>query len=113
MTWFYAWTVPRSGCAEAKSGRKGRRRFVSGKVKMNTIKATVVADQDANVLWTGAIVPDRMHDQTAVKCHGIDALIESFPDVMVLVDAGYRGLAKAHLRTGDRAAAQAGQGRHL
>ncbi len=63
---------------------------------MNTIKTTVVADQDGNVLWTGALVPGRMHDQTAVKCHGIDALIDSFPGVSVLVDAGYRGLAKAH-----------------
>ncbi len=77
---------------------------------MNTIKTTVIADQHRNVLWTGAIVPGRMHDQTAVKCHGIDALIEFFPDVSVLVDAGYRGLGKAHLRTGDRSAAQAGQG---
>ncbi len=111
--WFYVWTVPKSGCAEVKSGRKGRRRFVSGKVKMNTIKTTVVANQDANVLWAGAIVPGRMHDQTAVKRHGIDALIESFPDVRVLVDAGYRGLGKAHPRTGDRPAAQAGRGRHL
>lgn len=79
-----------------KAGRKGRRRFVSGKMKMNTIKTTVIADRDGNVLWTGATVPGRMHDQTAVKCHGIDSLIEMHPDVKLLVDAGYRGLAKAH-----------------
>ena len=67
---------------------------MSGKVKMNTIKTTVISDQDRNVLWTGATVPGRMHDQTAVKCHGINALIEPFPDVGVLVDAGYRGWPK-------------------
>lgn len=79
-----------------KAGRKGRRRFVSGKAKMNTIKTTVVADQDGNMLWAGATVPGRMHDQTAVKCHGIDSLIDMHPGVTVLVDAGYRGLARDH-----------------
>lgn len=79
-----------------RAGRKGRRRFVSGKMKMNTIKTTVISDQDRNLLWAGATVPGRMHDQTAVKCHGIDALIDLHPGVNLLVDAGYRGLANAH-----------------
>ena len=79
-----------------KQGCKGRRRFVSGKMKMNSIKATVISDKDRNLLWAGAIVPGRMHDQTAVKCHGIDSLIDWYPDVSILVDAGYRGLAKDH-----------------
>ena len=77
-------------------GYKGRRRFVSGKMKMNSIKATVICDQDRNLLWVGAIVPGRMHDQTAVKHHGIESLLDWYPGVEVLVDAGYRGLAKAH-----------------
>lgn len=65
---------------------------------MNTVKATTVAvaDGDGNVLWVGAVVPGRMHDQTAVKRAGIDALLDNFGQVGVLVDAGYRGLARDH-----------------
>jgi hypothetical protein len=79
-----------------RKGKRGRNRFISGKVKMNTIKTTVIADETGHVLWTGATVPGRMHDQTAVKTAGIDALLEAHPDVGVLVDAAYRGLARDH-----------------
>ena len=33
-----------------------------------------------------------MHDQTALKTKGICDLLERFPRVKALVDAGYRGL---------------------
>ena len=35
-----------------------------------------------------------MHDQTAVKTEGIEALFERYPQVKAKADAGYRGLAK-------------------
>jgi hypothetical protein len=35
-----------------------------------------------------------MHDQTALKTDGIGDLLEWFPQVKALVDAGYRGLAR-------------------
>jgi hypothetical protein len=76
------------------ANRPGRRAFVSGKKKQNTIKATVASDADGRPLWVGAIRPGRMHDQTAVKTEGIDGLLDQHPDVEALVDAGYRGLAK-------------------
>lgn len=78
------------------ANRPGRRAFVSGKKKQNTVKATVVSDADGRPLWVGAIRPGRMHDQTAVKTEGIDDLLDQHPDVEALVDAGYRGLAKGH-----------------
>jgi len=37
-----------------------------------------------------------MHDQTAARTDGIDDLLDAYPDVKVLVDSGYRGLAKDH-----------------
>lgn len=37
-----------------------------------------------------------MHDQTAVHTEGIADLIDAYPDVKVLVDSGYRGLANDH-----------------
>jgi hypothetical protein len=76
--------------------RPGRRAFVSGKRKQNTIKATIASDGQGRPLWCGAIRPGRMHDQTAVKTEGINDLLDAYPEVTFLVDSGYRGLAKQH-----------------
>jgi DDE superfamily endonuclease len=77
-----------------RANRPGRRAFVSGKMKQNTKKATVISDEKGRTLWTGAFRPGRMHDQTALKTEGICDLFERFPQVKAKVDAGYRGLAK-------------------
>jgi hypothetical protein len=74
--------------------RPGRRAFISGKMRQNTMKATVITDADGRTLWTGAFRPGRQHDQTALKTEGICDLFEQFSEVNALVDAGYRGLAK-------------------
>ncbi|MFH9125691.1 transposase family protein [Streptomyces globisporus] len=54
-----------------KAGRPGRRAFVSGTRKQNTIKTTTVSDGQGRLLWSGASRPGRMHDQTAVRTEGI------------------------------------------
>jgi hypothetical protein len=79
-----------------RAGRPGRTAFVSGKLKQNTIKTTVAADQHGATLWCGSIRPGRMHDTTAVRVEGIDALLAQYPDVQLLVDAGYQGVARDH-----------------
>jgi hypothetical protein len=79
-----------------KANRPGRRAFVSGKRKQNTIKATVASDDHGRPLWSGAIRPGRMHDQTAIRTEGIDNLLDVYADVQLLVDSGYRGLAGTH-----------------
>jgi hypothetical protein len=79
-----------------KANRPGRRAFVSGKKKQNTIKATVASDARGRPMWVGATRPGRMHDQTAVKTEGIDNLLDQYPTVKFLVDSGYRGLANDH-----------------
>jgi len=53
------------------AGRPGRRAFVSGKKKANTIKFTKVCDERGRTLWDGAFRPGRMHDQTALQTDGI------------------------------------------
>jgi hypothetical protein len=78
-----------------RAKRPGRRAFVSGKRKQNTIKTTAVSDAPGRTLWAGAVRPGRMHDQTAVKTEGIQDLLRQNPTVSVRVDTGYRGLAKA------------------
>ncbi|MGH9260259.1 MAG: transposase family protein [Acidimicrobiales bacterium] len=77
-----------------RAGRAGRKAFISGKMRQNTKKATVVTDEKGRTLWTGAVRPGRMHDQTALKTDGICDLFETYPQVEALVDAGYLGLAK-------------------
>jgi hypothetical protein len=74
--------------------RPGRRAFVSGKAKQNTIKATVISDEHGATLFSGVYRPGRMHDTTAVRSHGIDDLLQAYPQVKMRVDAGYQGLAR-------------------
>ncbi|MFE5511646.1 transposase family protein [Streptomyces sp. NPDC056529] len=78
------------------AGRGGRRAFVSGKKKQNTMKATVVADRHGHTLWAGNPRPGRMHDTTAIRGEGIDELFRHFPEVHVLLDKGYLGLRRDH-----------------
>ena len=79
-----------------RAGRCGRTAVVSGKAKQNTIKTTLISDPDGAMLWCGAHRPGRMHDATAVTTEGIEALRCQYPQVKVLVDTGYRGLATTH-----------------
>ena len=76
------------------AGRPGRRAFVSGKKKQNTIKSTAVSDGQGRLLWLGAFRPGRMHDVTAVRTEGIEDLLRAHPEVGAEVDTGYRGLAR-------------------
>jgi hypothetical protein len=78
-----------------RANRPGRRAFVSGKRKQNTIKTTTIGDGRGRTLWAGAVRPGRMHDQTAVKTEGIEDLLRQHSTVQATVDEGYRGLATA------------------
>ncbi|WP_190160985.1 transposase family protein [Streptomyces litmocidini] len=78
------------------AGRGGRRAFVSGKKKQNTMKATVIADSQGRTLWTDALRPGRMHDATAACNEGIGTCFQHFPDVEVLLDDGCPGLRRDH-----------------
>jgi hypothetical protein len=78
-----------------RANRLGRRAFISGKKRQNTIKATTLCDGQGRTLWAGAVRPGRMHDQTAIRTEGIEDLLRQHDDVHATVDAGYQGLAKA------------------
>lgn len=75
-------------------GRPGRRAFVSGKRRQNTIKTTTISDGQGRMLLSGVVRPGRMHDQTAVRTEGIAEQFRLRPPVKSEVDAGYAGLAK-------------------
>jgi DDE superfamily endonuclease len=76
------------------ANRPGRRAFVSGKKKQNTIKPTAISDGGGRLLWLGAIRPGRMHDVTALRTEGIEDLLRAYPQVTADADAGYQGLAR-------------------
>lgn len=76
--------------------KPGRRAFVSGKKKQNTIKFTKWCDPQGRTLLDSTFRPGRMHDQTGLQTDGIDDLFEQFPDVECEMDAGYRGLHRDH-----------------
>jgi hypothetical protein len=77
-----------------RANRAGRRAFVSGKKKQNTIKPTVISDAKGRLLWCGATRPGRMHDVTALRTEGVEDLLRRYPTVHVRVDSGYQGLAR-------------------
>jgi hypothetical protein len=79
-----------------QAGRGGRRVFVSGKKKQNTMKATVIAGWRGRTLWTDALRTGRMHDATAARNEGIAVCFQHFPNVEVLLDDGYLGLSRDH-----------------
>ncbi|MFF2466369.1 transposase family protein [Streptomyces mirabilis] len=76
-----------------QANRPGRRAFVSGKKKQNTIKTTTISDGQGSTLFSGAVRPGRMHDQTAMRTEGIAEHLRLHPTVKAEVDEGYRGLA--------------------
>jgi hypothetical protein len=77
-----------------KANRPGRRAFVSGKKKQNTMKPTVISDGRGRLVWCGATRPGRMHDVTALRSEGIADLLRQYPTVRAKVDSGYQGLAR-------------------
>ena len=77
-----------------KAGRPGRRAFVSGKKKQNTVKSTVISDDGGRMLRAGAFRPGRMHDATAVRTEDIEDLLRHYPDVQAEVDSGHQGQAR-------------------
>ena len=77
-----------------QAGRPGRRAFVSGKRRQNTIKTTTFSDGQGRMLLSGAVRPGRVHDQTALRTEGIAEQFRTRPTVKARVDSGYQGLAK-------------------
>ncbi|GAA2166485.1 transposase family protein [Actinomadura napierensis] len=62
-----------------KAGRPGRRAFVSGKRKQNTIKITTISDDQGRTLFSAAVRPGRMHDQTAMRTEDIAERFRQHP----------------------------------
>ncbi|MFC8126405.1 transposase family protein [Streptomyces sp. NPDC057302] len=77
-----------------QAGHPGRRVFVSGKRRQNTIKTTTFSDGQGRMLLAGVVRPGRMHDQTAMRTEGIAEQFRLRPRVEAKADSGYAALAK-------------------
>ncbi|MGW1554204.1 transposase family protein [Streptomyces sp. NPDC002346] len=49
------------------ANRPGRRAFISGKRRQNTIKTTTISDHQGRALFSGAQRPGRMRDRSATR----------------------------------------------
>ncbi|WP_345961625.1 transposase family protein [Streptomyces sp. BRB040] len=74
-----------------KANRPGRRAFVSGKKKQNTIRTTTISGGQGRLLWSGADRPGRIYDQTAMRTQDIAEQFRLRPEVGAGGDEGYRG----------------------
>jgi hypothetical protein len=61
------------------AGRAGRRRFVSGKARANTVKALVITDAGGRLLFCGQSRPGSIHDLTQVRQAGLVELLALTP----------------------------------
>ncbi|WP_293988171.1 hypothetical protein [Streptomyces sp.] len=57
------------------------------------MKTTAISDQQGRTLWSGAMRPGRIHDQTCVRTEAIAEQFRLQPSVKAEADEGYRGLA--------------------
>ncbi|MEV0992704.1 transposase family protein [Streptomyces sp. NPDC049949] len=71
-----------------RAGQPGRRAFVSGKHRQNTLKTTTIGDHQGRTLWSCALRPGDMHDQTALRTEGIAEQFHQHPGVKAEVDDG-------------------------
>lgn len=54
-----------------RANRPGRRAFVSGKRRQNTIKTTTISDQQGRTLWPGAMRPSRASFRRSLRLRRI------------------------------------------
>ncbi|MEU2791534.1 transposase family protein [Streptomyces sp. NPDC007100] len=74
----------------SRTGRSGRKAFVLGKKKRDTIRATTFSDTKGRTLFSGVVRPGRIRDQAAVHTEGIAEQFRQHPRVKAEVDEGYR-----------------------
>ncbi|MFJ8443379.1 transposase family protein [Kitasatospora griseola] len=74
------------------ANRPGRSRFVSGKSRMNAMKALVVTDDRGRMLFCGEVRAGSVADITQARDAGLVDLLADTIHLEILADAGYQGL---------------------
>ncbi|WP_406389664.1 transposase family protein [Streptomyces sp. NBC_00887] len=73
--------------------RGGRRRSISGKSRINAMKALVVTDERGRPLFCGEVRAGSVADITQARDAGLVDLLADTIDLQILADAGSQGLA--------------------
>ncbi|WP_165397552.1 transposase family protein [Streptomyces albidoflavus] len=73
--------------------RGGRSRFISGKSRINAMKALVVTDERGRPLFCGEVRAGSVADITQARDAGLVDLLTDTIGLQILADAGYQGLA--------------------
>ncbi|MFJ1797177.1 transposase family protein [Kitasatospora griseola] len=73
--------------------RTGRNRFVSGKSRMNAMKALVITDGCGRVLFCGEVRAGSVADIAQARDAGLVDLLADTIHLEILADAGHQGLA--------------------
>lgn len=72
----------------------GRKRFVSGKRRANTIKTLLLSDDQGRLLFAGETHPGSVNDLTQARSIGLVQLVDSRRDLEILADARHQGLQR-------------------
>jgi hypothetical protein len=73
--------------------RGGRNRFISGKSRINAMKALILTDERGRLLFCGEVRAGSVADITQARDAGLVDLLADTIDLQILTDAGYQGLA--------------------
>ncbi|MFI7237646.1 transposase family protein [Streptomyces cyaneofuscatus] len=73
--------------------RGGRSRFISGKSRINAMRALVITDERGRSLFCGEVQAGSVADITQARDAGLVDLLADTTDLQILADAGYQGLA--------------------
>lgn len=73
--------------------RGGRSRFISGKSRINAMKALVVTDERGRPLFCGEVRAGSVADITQARDAYLVDLLADTIDLQILADAGHQGLA--------------------
>ncbi|MFD3655267.1 transposase family protein [Streptomyces sp. NPDC058620] len=72
--------------------RGGRSRCISGKSRINAMKARVITDPHGPLLFCGEVWAGSVADITQARDAGLTDLLADSMDLQILADAGYQGL---------------------
>ncbi|MFJ3106827.1 transposase family protein [Streptomyces sp. NPDC086835] len=73
--------------------RGGHSCFISGKSRINAIKALILTDERGRLLFCGEVRAGSVADITQARDAGLVDLLDDTIDMQILADAGYQGLA--------------------
>jgi hypothetical protein len=83
--------APEIRVRQPSARRGGRSRFISGKSRINAMKALIPTDERGRLLFCGEVRAGSVADITQARDAGLVDLLADTIDLQILADAGYHG----------------------